>query len=144
MLLENMFEERKVRKLPNVTGIDVAMNLIKKKELRQKRIWRTRKRVRGSAEKPRVCVHFSNKHIYAQLIDDEMGATLLSLTTLSGELREKDLRANVGGAETLGQLFGEKAKDLGLGKVVFDRNGRRYHGAVKAFADSARKAGLQF
>ena len=68
----------------------------------------------------------------------------MSLTTLSGELREKDLRANVGGAETLGQLFGEKAKDLGLGKVVFERNGRRYHGAVKAFADSARKAGLQF
>ena len=144
MLSENMFEERKGRKLPNVTWIDVAMNLLKKKELRQKRIWRTRKRVRGSAAKPRICVHFSNKHIYAQLIDDEKGATLLSLTTLSGELREQDLRANVGGAETLGQLFGEKVKDLGLGKVVFDRNGRRYHGAVKAFADSARKAGLQF
>jgi len=144
VLSENMFEERKGRKLPNVTWIDVAMNLLKKKELRQKRIWRTRKRVRGSAAKPRICVHFSNKHIYAQLIDDEKGATLLSLTTLSGELREQDLRANVGGAETLGQLFGEKVKDLGLGKVVFDRNGRRYHGAVKAFADSARKAGLQF
>ena len=120
------------------------MNLEKKKELRQKRIWRARKRVRGNAERPRICVHFSNKHIYAQLIDDEKGATLVSLATLSGELREKSLNANIGGAEILGQLFGEKVKNSGVGRVVFDRNGRRYHGAVKAFADSARKAGLEF
>ncbi len=120
------------------------MNLEKKKELRQKRIWRIRKRVRGRGERPRVCVHFSNKHIYAQLIDDEKGATLVSLATLNKDFREKGLKANVGGAEVLGQLFGEKAKESGIGRAIFDRNGRRYHGAVKAFADSARKAGLEF
>lgn len=120
------------------------MNLIKKNILRQKRVWRIRKKVQGTAERPRVCVHFSNKHIYAQAIDDVAGKTLVSLSTLSKELREENLSANIAGATRLGELFGAKAKEAGIASVVFDRNGRRYHGTVKAFAEATRKAELQF
>lgn len=120
------------------------MNLEKKRQLRQKRVWRIRKRVTGTAERPRVCVHFSNKHIYAQAIDDDAGKTLVSLSTLSKELRDAHLRSNVESATSLGKTFAEKAKGAGLSKVVFDRNGRLYHGAVKAFAEAARENGLEF
>lgn len=120
------------------------MNLEKKKQLRQKRIWRIRKKVKGTVACPRLCLHFSNIHIYAQAIDDESGKTLIELSTLSKDLRDKGLNANVKSAVEMGQLFGEKAKSKGLSRVVFDRNGRRYHGAVKAFADACRKSGLEF
>jgi large subunit ribosomal protein L18 len=120
------------------------MNLIKKRILRQKRVWRIRKKIQGTAERPRICAHFSNKHIYAQAIDDVAGKTLVNLSTLSKELRDENLTANTAGATRLGELFGAKVKEAGYSEVVFDRNGRRYHGTVKAFAEAVRKAELKF
>lgn len=120
------------------------MKIQKKNDLRQKRVWRLRKKVIGSAERPRLSVHFSNKHIYAQAINDEQGTTLVFKSTLSKDLRPQSLAANNAGAEALGKVFGEVAKKSGISKVVFDRNGRRYHGCVKTFADAAREAGLEF
>ncbi len=120
------------------------MNIIKKRELEQKRRWRIRRKVAGTAERPRLTVHFSNKHIYAQCINDENGTTLVSFSTLDASLRSEKNAANVEGANSLAKVFSQKAKDAGISKVVFDRNGRRYHGCVKAFADAAREAGLDF
>jgi len=120
------------------------MILEHKKRLRQKRVWRIRKKVSGTAERPRLCAHFSNKHIYAQVIDDESGRTLLALSSLNPEMRKENLRANVESARKLGEEFGKSAVAAGMSKIVFDRNGRSYHGAVKAFADASRKAGLEF
>ena len=120
------------------------MNLFKKKSLRQKRVWRIRRKVRGTSARPRLCVHFSNKHIYAQAIDDSAGRTLLYLSSLDKGLREEKLAANKASAAKLGKSFAEKAVEAGLKDVVFDRNGRLYHGAVKEFADAARAAGLNF
>ena len=120
------------------------MKIQKKNELKQKRRWRIRKKVAGTAERPRLCVHFSNKHIYAQAIDDDEGKTLVFVSTNGKELRERKLKANSDGASAVGASFGEQAKDAGIKKVVFDRNGRKYHGCVKTFADAAREAGLEF
>jgi len=118
------------------------MKIQKKTDLAQKRRWRIRKKVIGTAERPRLSVHFSNKNIYAQAIDDSNGHTLVFVSTLAKE--QKDQSANLAGSEALGKAFGTKAKDAGITKVVFDRNGRQYHGCVKTFADAAREAGLEF
>ncbi|MEZ5276683.1 MAG: 50S ribosomal protein L18 [Opitutaceae bacterium] len=120
------------------------MKIIKKRLLEQKRRWRVRRKVSGTVERPRLAVHFSNKHIYAQCINDENGTTLVSLSTLDKALRSDKNAANVQGAVSLAKAFSEKAKAAGVTKVVFDRNGRRYHGCVKAFADAAREVGLEF
>lgn len=120
------------------------MHLAQKKKLRQKRIWRIRHKVRGTAERPRLCVHFSQQHIYAQLIDDVSGRTLLGLGTLDADLRAQKLSANVASATAVATRLATEAVAKGHQKVVFDRNGRLYHGAVKAFAEAARAAGLQF
>lgn len=120
------------------------MKVNKKQQIEQKRIWRIRKKIKGTQNRPRLCVHFSNKHIYAQAIDDEAGRTLLSLSTLSKEIQEKKITNNVAGAKEIGKIFGEKAKEKGINVVVFDRNGRLYHGAVKAFAEASREAELKF
>ncbi len=120
------------------------MNLHKKKKLRQNRIWRIRKKVKGTALRPRLCLHTSNKHIYIQAIDDDKGVTLASLNSLDKELKDEGLKANKETAVKLGKLFAEKAREKGVEKVVFDRNGRLYHGAVKAFAEAAREGGLEF
>ncbi len=120
------------------------MKIQKKRDLAQKRRWRIRKKVAGTAERPRLSVHFSNKHIYAQAINDDEGKTLVFVSTLGKDLREKKLKANNDGASTLGKSFGEQAKKTGISKVVFDRNGRKYHGCVKTFAEAAREAGLEF
>jgi len=120
------------------------MQLEQKKKLRQKRVWRIRNKVRGNAERPRLCVHFSHKHIYAQLIDDVTGQTLLGLGTLDADCRGQKLSANVTSSKALAARFAAEALAKGYGKIVFDRNGRLYHGAVKAFAEAAREAGLQF
>ena len=120
------------------------MKLKEKQCLRQKRVWRIRKKVVGTSTKPRLCLHVSNKHIYAQAIDDEAGKTLFALSTLSKTLRESTLHANVASATALGKAFGEKAKTNGITTVIFDRNGRLYHGTVKAFAEAVREAGLTF
>lgn len=120
------------------------MNVITKNILRQKRRWRIRKKVSGTAERPRVVVHFSNKHIYAQAIDDQAGRTLVYVSSLGKDVKEEKLAANLGGAKRLAEVFAEKAKAAGLGPVTFDRAGRPYHGRVKTFADTLREAGLQF
>jgi large subunit ribosomal protein L18 len=118
------------------------MKLQKKQSLAQKRRWRIRKKVQGSAARPRLSVHFSNKHIYAQCIDDVKGHTLAYVTSVSG--KDAAVKANSEGATTLGKAIAEKAKAAGIDSVVFDRGGRRYHGCVKSFAEAAREGGLQF
>ncbi len=120
------------------------MYLEKKQALRARRILRIRKKIKGTAERPRLCVAFTNHHIYAQAIDDETGRTLVYVSTLDKGLRDGKLHRNIAGAAALGTLMGEKAKAANIEKVVFDRHGRRYHGRIKAFADAAREAGLNF
>jgi large subunit ribosomal protein L18 len=121
------------------------MNILKRKQLlRQKRVWRIRKKVSGTAERPRLCVSFTNKHIYAQAIDDTTGQTLVALSSLSKTLKEDKLSSNCKGAVSLGKAFAEKAKEAGITRVVFDRHGRPYHGRVKDFAEAAREGGIEF
>ncbi len=120
------------------------MNTIQKASLLQKRKWRIRKKVGGTAARPRLSVKFSGKHIYAQAVNDDEGKTLVFTSSLDTELRKQNLKANIAGAKALGNAFAAKAKAAGIDKVVFDRNGRPYHGKVKVFADSVREAGLQF
>jgi large subunit ribosomal protein L18 len=111
------------------------MNTIHKAKLLQKRRWRIRKKVTGTAARPRLCVKFSGKNIYAQAINDETGTTLVFLSSLDGELRKQTLKANLAGAKAMGAA---------LASVVFDRSGALYHGKVKVFADAAREGGLVF
>ena len=120
------------------------MNTIRKADLLQKRRWRIRKKVQGTAARPRLEVRCTAKHIYAQAIDDDKGSTLIFLGTLDAELRKKKVVANLAGAKALGAAFAAKAKAAGIASVVFDRSGARYHGKVKTFADAAREGGLQF
>lgn len=120
------------------------MKLSKKKELLQKRKWRIRKKVVGSESRPRLSVHFSNVNIYAQCIDDKKGSTVCAASTLSKALKGTGLNANAESAKKLGETIAKMAKEKGIQEVVFDRAGRKYHGCVKAFADSARENGLTF
>jgi len=120
------------------------MNTVHKAMLLQKRRWRIRKKVTGTAIRPRLSVKFSAKNIYAQAINDDAGTTLVFLSSLDADLRKQKLKANIAGAKVLGTAFAQKAKAAGLTSVVFDRSGARYHGKVKVFADSAREAGLVF
>lgn len=120
------------------------MNTIRKAKLLQKRRWRIRKKITGTAGRPRLSVKFSSKHIYAQAVNDEAGTTLVFLSSLDAELRQKKLAANLAGAKELGVAFAAKAKAAGISSVVFDRSGARYHGKVKQFADAAREGGLVF
>jgi large subunit ribosomal protein L18 len=112
--------------------------------LLQKRRWRIRKKVNGTAARPRLCVRFTSKHVYAQAINDDTGTTLVFLGSLDAELRKQKLKANLASAKTLGVAFAAKAKAAGIASVVFDRSGAPYHGKVKVFADAAREGGLQF
>ncbi len=120
------------------------MKFLKKNELAQKRRWRVRSKVAGTAERPRLSVCFSNKHIYAQCIDDNRGVTLAALSTTSKELKGEKILPNVAGAAVAGEKFGAKLKAAGVEAVVFDRGSRRYHGCVKSFADAVRAAGINF
>lgn len=120
------------------------MKTVYKSQLLQKRKWRIRKKVTGTAVRPRLSIKFSGKHIYAQAINDELGSTLVFLSTLDPETRKSNVKGNVSGAKSLGAAFAAKAKAVGITSVVFDRNGRLYHGRVKTFADAAREGGLQF
>ena len=120
------------------------MNTVHKANLLQKRRWRIRKKVTGTAIRPRLSVKFSAKNIYAQAINDDTGTTIVFLSSLDAELRKQKLKANIAGAKVLGSAFAQKAKAAGITSVVFDRSGARYHGKVKVFADSAREAGLAF
>ncbi|MBD5443728.1 MAG: 50S ribosomal protein L18 [Treponemataceae bacterium] len=101
-----------------------------------------RKRVYGTAERPRMTVTRSNRNLSAQLINDDEGRTLASISTLEHEF--KDLKPTVADAAKLGEAFGERLKDKNITKIVFDRNGYLYHGVVKALADGTRKAGIEF
>jgi large subunit ribosomal protein L18 len=112
---------------------------------RTRRHYRVRKKVAGTAERPRLAVFRSNKHITAQVIDDRSGRTLAAASSV-----EKDLRSTLGAtgnkaaAATVGSLVADRAKSAGVTQVVFDRGGFLYHGRVAAVADAARKAGLEF
>jgi large subunit ribosomal protein L18 len=106
---------------------------------------RLRKKIAGTPARPRLAVHFSGLHIYAQVIDDEAGKTLVAACTTEKEFRaDKASRANKTTAEKVGKLVAERAKGKNIDKVVFDRGGFIYHGKVKALADAAREGGLQF
>jgi len=122
--------------------------------MRVRRHMRIRKRMTGTAECPRLCVYRSDKHIYGQIIDDARGVTLLTVGTLSGEVKNRigalpdagglPTKGKVGQARAVGLVLAEKAKEQGLDRVRFDRGGYLYHGRVKALADGAREGGLQF
>lgn len=114
-----------------------------KNTTRKKRHSRVRKNVRGTVERPRLNVFRSNQHIYAQLIDDVKGHTLTSASTKDKEL-SLDSTATVEAAEKVGELIAKRAADKGYQSIVFDRGGYLYHGRVKALAESARSAGLEF
>ena len=109
---------------------------------RQKRHYKLRRNLAGTAERPRLSVFRSNKHIYAQIIDDVAGHTLTSASTKTLDLKEST--SNVEAAKAVGAEVARKAKELGVETIVFDRGGYLYHGKVKALADAAREAGLQF
>ncbi len=109
---------------------------------RRRRQLRVRKKVRGTAERPRLVVFRSSKHIYAQLVDDDRGVALLGGSDRSDGIGT-DGKGKTGKSFNLGRLVAEKAKGKGITKVVFDRAGYRYHGRVKAVADGARKGGLE-
>jgi len=106
---------------------------------RLRRKERIRKRIRGSEETPRLTVFRSTKHIYAQIINDVEGVTVVAASSL-----KLDEKGNVEQAAAVGKALGEAAKSAGIGRVRFDRNGYRYHGRVKALADAARESGLEF
>ena len=110
---------------------------------RYRRHLRVRKKVRGTALRPRLVVFRSSKHTYAQLVDDDRGVTLLGASDRSDGI-QADAKGKSGKSFALGQLVADKAKTKGITKVVFDRAGYRYHGRVKAVADGARKGGLEF
>ena len=120
------------------------MKLKKKKLIAQKRRWRIRKKISGTVERPRLSVHFSNHHVYAQCIDDVNGKVISYLSTLNKELRDAKIKPNAEGAKSFGEKFGELTKNAKVNKIVFDRGGRKYHGCVKAFADAVRAAGIEF
>ena len=116
------------------------------RDLHRKRVHdRVRTKVSGTTERPRLCVYRSLGHIYAQVIDDRSGKTLVSASSVDGETK-KNLKGGgtIAAAKVIGKAVAERAKAAGVQKVVFDRGGYKYHGRVKALADAAREAGLQF
>ncbi|SRR5579871_1225881 len=105
---------------------------------------RIRKKIQGTPERPRLNVYRSLNHIYVQVIDDMSGATLVSANSAEGEKGARKTGGNLAAAKSVGKTVAERAKAKGISKVVFDRGGYIYHGRVKALADAAREAGLQF
>ena len=120
------------------------MARLKPREARLRRHKRVRKKVRGTPERPRLVVFRSLLHIYAQVIDDTTGKTLVSASSLDKDFPSDKRGSNIEGAKVVGKMVAEKAKEKGVTKVVFDRGGYIYHGRVKALADGAREAGLEF
>lgn len=118
------------------------MSLYIRKQARAKVRRRIRKKISGTAERPRLAIHFSNQNVYAQLIDDVAGRTLAVASTLDKGLATKG--SNKEAAAKVGEAVAKKAKDVSIQSVVFDRGGFQYHGKVKALADAAREAGLNF
>ena len=105
---------------------------------------RIRKKMQGTAERPRLNVYRSLNHIYVQVIDDLHGATVVSASSAEGKKADRKTGGNVAAAKSVGKTIAERAKAKGVTKVVFDRGGYIYHGRVKALADAAREAGMQF
>jgi large subunit ribosomal protein L18 len=120
------------------------MAILMKKATRQRLHERIRNKITGTAERPRLSVNFSGQHIYAQIIDDSKGVTIAGASTTEKELAGSKLKPNIKGAEQIGRLVAERAKAKKVSKVVFDRGGFTFHGKVKALADAARAAGLEF
>lgn len=121
------------------------MTEINKRLARIKRHKRVRKNISGSSERPRLCIFRSLKHIYAQVIDDQKGITLVSLSTLNPEIKSKEkYQGNIEAAKMLGSLLAKKIEEKGIKEVVFDRGGYLYHGRVKAVAESAREGKIVF
>jgi len=120
--------------------------LRKNRERLTRRRMHVRKKVFGTAERPRLVIFSSNKHIYAQVVDDEAGKTLGGCSTLTPTVKEKlkDVKGSVGRAKIVGESVAELLKGLSVTTVCFDRNGKKYHGHVKALADAARSSGLNF
>jgi large subunit ribosomal protein L18 len=114
-----------------------------RQQLRARRHLRVRKKVSGSAERPRLVVFRSLKHIYAQLVDDDQGRTLMGLSDGTESVTSEGA-GKVGKAKGVGRALAAKARAAGISRVVFDRAGYRYHGRVKAVADGAREGGLEF
>jgi large subunit ribosomal protein L18 len=109
------------------------------------RVKRVRAKIHGTESRPRLCIHSGHRHIYAQIIDDNRGATLVSASTLSPELKGKlNVTDTIAAARSVGDLIAKKAAIKGIKKVVFDRRGNEYTGKIKALADIARKNGLEF
>lgn len=115
-----------------------------KNATRQRRHSRIRKRVEGSVERPRLNVYRSLNHIYAQVIDDNAGHTIVSASSVEKDLRSAKIGGNLEGAVAVGKLIAERAQAAGIKQVVFDRGGYLYHGRIKALADGAREGGLEF
>ncbi len=113
-----------------------------KRDLRTRRHARIRKVVRGDATRPRLAVYRSNRHVVAQIIDDDAGRTLAAASTLEGDLREGS--GSAAAATKVGERLAERAREAGVTAVVFDRGGNMYHGRVAAVAEAARNAGLEF
>ncbi len=120
------------------------MRTEKKQALAQKRRWRVRAKVTGTAARPRMSVKFTGAHIYVQFIDDAAGLTLAAVGTRDKGTPTETKGANVPNAIAVGKRAAEAAKSKGIESVVFDRGASRYHGKVKALADAAREAGLKF
>lgn len=115
-----------------------------KKEQRIRRHRRLRQKIAGTAECPRLSVCCTSKHFYAQFIDDESATTLASVSSLDKKFVEDGLKANIQGTKQLGKMVAEKAAAAKIKKAVFDRGGFKFHGKIKAFADSVREAGIAF
>ena len=114
---------------------------LKRNEIRRRVHSRIRQKVHGTAARPRLNVYRSLNHIYAQVIDDNQGVTLASASTITAKFA---VGGNLQAAQAVGKLVAEQAKEKGIRKVVFDRGGYLYHGRIKALADAAREAGLEF
>jgi large subunit ribosomal protein L18 len=117
---------------------------VNRKAARRRIHTRIRKKVNGTAERPRLAVHFSGRHVYAQAIDDDAGKTLAAVSTLQKDLAGKKAVANRETAERVGKTIAEKLKEKKIESVVFDRGGFIFHGKVKALADAVRASGLKF
>jgi large subunit ribosomal protein L18 len=120
------------------------MDASKKRAARDRRHKRIRKHVQGTAERPRLSVYRSNAHIYAQVIDDTAGHTLVQASSLDAAVTKGEDDGKTGVAEQVGELVGKRASEQGIESVVFDRGGNRYAGRVAALAEAAREAGLKF
>ncbi|MCK5803257.1 MAG: 50S ribosomal protein L18 [Lentisphaeria bacterium] len=120
------------------------MSKATRKEARVKRHRRLRQKVAGTAGRPRMAVCRTDQHIHVQFIDDEAGVTLVSVSSVDKEFKETGLRCDMKGAVVLGKMAAERAKAASLSSVVFDRGGFQFLGRIKALADAAREAGLQF